>query len=44
MSEPIAIQDTLECQILKMWQDCIEGAAEYSEIPVEAVQMPILAK
>ncbi len=37
MSEPIAIQDTLEYQILQMWQKCIDGAADF-EVPIGAVQ------
>lgn len=38
MIEPIAIQDTLEYRILKMWQDCLDAVADYAALPTKAVQ------
>jgi hypothetical protein len=35
---PIAIQNTVEYQILTMWQHCIDSAADYAAVPIEAVQ------
>jgi len=38
MNEPIAIQDTLEYRILKMWQNCVDATSEYEAVPIEAIQ------
>lgn len=42
MTEPIAIQNTVEYRIVTMWQKCIDSAADYSMVPVEAVQHLII--